>query len=269
MLIEIIHHLPPRDRKIAKLVCRHWADACNDIRFLRKEKLVLCGIYGLDKILEVLKCSRRTMLNFDFHNVNFTGYETQFWQQRGHNIRELKFVDCVFDDSTMKDIFLCCNQLLNLSLNHRVEQYHTPSKPLISKSVIDKVLEKSKVKSNLKSLHIEVPTCSYLNNYIFWGIFTAFPSITEVEFSCDRLDDSFQSLCLDDEELHSVDKLSFASFLNKLQLSASSIEKLDFQLNRFTTFTTEAIAKVKNLTRYSTCLNNWVLNLFLFLELIF
>lgn len=250
MLIEILGHLLPRDRKTAKLVCRHWADACNDIGFLRTEKLVLCGIYGLDEILKVLKGSRRTLLNLDFHNVDFTAHETQFWRQRGHNIKELKFLDCIFDDSTMEAIFLCCNQLLNLSLNHRVEQFQTPSKPLISKPVIDKLLERSRGKTSLKSLRIEIPSSCYLNNYIIWGIFSAFPSINEIEFSCDRLEDSFQSLSMDDEELHSVDKLSFASFLNKLQFSASSIEKLDFHLNRFTTFTTEAVARVKNLTRY-------------------
>lgn len=253
ILIEVIGHLAARDRKTAKLVCRSWAAACNDIGFLRKEKLVLCGIYGLDEILEVLLSSRRTLLNLDFYNVNFAAHQTHFWQQRGHHIRELRFLDCTFDDSTVEEVLLSCPQLLHLSLKHRVEQFQAPSKPLISKRVIDKLLAGAGMKSSLRSLHIEVPASGYLNNYILWAIFRVFPSITELEFSCDHLEDSFQSLCVDDQELRSVDRLSFASFLHKLQLSAASMQKLDFHLNRFTTFTTEAMASVKNLDRYGLC----------------
>ncbi len=127
VLSKVFSFLTPPERRIVKLVCNRWYDACNIVPFIREEKMVIDAFQRvsetiiISRAVRILEKSKLKYFNLEFRNIGQKmvpqGLEcsVSFWEKCGNKVLFLHFVSCVLDEVAIKKLTTHCNNLRHLS----------------------------------------------------------------------------------------------------------------------------------------------------------
>lgn len=237
ILPQIFKFLSTNERKIVKLVCKSWFEACNVFSLLNDELITCLGIYQLSDTYELLNRSQRRFLFLEFEHVEFNN-DSSFWENNGYKIRSICFANCNFLNGTLGKIIIYCVSLMHLSFRFTCSASESP----INENDLDEILKIGIVRENLNSLEIYVhdPDRIKLSNYITHQLFSIFPKVKILKIKCtdssEPEDDEYPgNVDLDLSEFCNKNCFTFSPVLNYLRAATDRIEKLElhFPCRRF------------------------------------
>lgn len=214
--------LSTSDRKNVRLTCSTWYNACNEKRFLQKEKLVIRTnpVYSDFVIDTLMKCSYK-YLNLEFRGMYFKKSWEQFWEHCGSRIHSLTFQKCLLCEEISEKILSSCENLKYLTIDRCDDVLST--------------FELSRVTGN-SLIGLKLKFCATITDCTFSKFFDIFPNIKKLSFksvmiNCHkRIDERFYGKhSLEDSIAYdSTYIFTFSCVFHRISSNASAIEKLTF-----------------------------------------
>lgn len=175
--------LDQRTRKIARLVCKNWCQACRGFK-----KVVISDVYAdwIDQIFDTLTYSDNRFEEIEFHSVYLVNHQcSTFWERFGHRIKSLHFYDVRISPKIFVNIIAKSPKLTNIFMHWSLEKRHLASFDQIV-CLLDDLIRRNLKNNSVISLDISVPRCS--SAQFFERIFSVFPNIKKLKiFYWDRM----------------------------------------------------------------------------------
>lgn len=157
ILSQIFAFLSLVDRKTVRLVCRSWYACSISTNITEREKFVFRIDSMIVNVIEVMKRSNYKWLNLEFQGLVVSNIPASAWKACGERIRTLAFHSCGWQDETMKNIILYCENLRSFVVGsllynrwNNLDSSQIPYSPRLLKGLIRKGIQRP----NLHTLSI-------------------------------------------------------------------------------------------------------------------
>lgn len=206
----VFDHLTSKDRKNVRLVCRCFYRSCNQLRFLKDEKIRVGGNRNVVSTFEFLSKSYRSSWNLRFDSLLITSYTPSilyFFIDHGSNIRSLHFHDCKFCPKLLASIIIFCRDLEEISITFS-EQNRDYQILFDDFSYLEMI---SVIRDKVFSFTLQMRCGVWLTNRKLLRFLAIFPNIRKLNLIIHNLWLAFNELSDDPSDIMSETKFTFSS----------------------------------------------------------